>query len=179
MLISGSSLIQQARNALSSTNAPAEDRDIIKKHAQQDQRDKKKVEDATGVQVYLSGRQKTKELSELQTKFTKNQVRLEELKHRSADSENQAIPSSYFEKNNDVSSIKKGENVEQYKSRLSDNLNVLLREIQKKQNEFENIFALSGIIAPEAQLDIEKLMASNITASIKLDNSNVLGLLKD
>ena len=115
----------------------------------------------------------------MQTKFTKNQARLEELKHRSADSENQAIPSSYFEKNNDVSSIKEGENVDQYKSRLSDNLNVLLRQIQKKQNEFENIFALSGIIAPEAQLDIEKLMASNITASIKLDNSNVLSLLKD
>lgn len=179
MEISGANLLQQARNALNSANAPAQDRDIIKKQTQQLPKEKKRTEQATDVQIYLSGRQKTKELSELQTKFTKNQVRLEELKHLSEAVDSQSMPASFLDKSKEVSEVKEGETVEQYKSRLTDNLKVLLKEIQKKQNEFENLFALSGIVSPETQVDIEKLQSSNIASAVNLDNSNVLNLLKD
>jgi len=179
MEISGANLLQQARNALNSANAPAQDRDIIKKHAQQLPKERKRAEQATEVQIYLSGRQKTKELSELQTRFTKNQVRLEELKNLSEAGDNKPVPTSFLEKREEVAPMKEGESIEQYKTRLSENLNVLLKEIQKKQNEFENLFALSGIVAPETQVDIEKLQSSNIAGAVKLDNSNVLNLLKD
>lgn len=175
MEINTSNLVRQAADLVNKSSQAAYERQNKKASPFEKKELDTQSKPAAAIELQLSGRQKTKELGNLQTAYTRNQVRMEEVREL----QKSGVKDAEFELDDRVPRKLPEDSLTRYHEKLQNNVESLGKEIIQKQNEFENIFALSGFLNPLEQSDLDKLRSSNVMDHFSISRSNVLSLLKE